>query len=251
MSSSIFLLSLLALAGAVFLYNRNGKQTAPEQADTEQATQSIAARLGSLLNSFRFWQKEQDLESSEAFKQWLVAVEPPQVPIQELKGWLATLDSQEGQILTKRTRSFADELNFNLSWVTEEQLAQNPQLKQALSEAVTFYCIADLKASQVASEIKAFVTFERWQKNPNSRELRKFSQQLLARLMDEELIPQAPSDLFLASEVERQEHAVAVIHEAAKSKPEAFNVILKDVVLSLEPAAQQPAPSPVPVAVPA
>lgn len=209
MSSGLFLLVLLALATGAFLYSRKSQ-------------------------ALRFWQNKQGEEFLEQLQQWFADVEPPQVPIEEFKGWLAARNPEEAQILTKQIASFAHDANFDLSWVTEEQLDQNPQLKEALSEVVIFYCMANFKTSQFASQIKAFVIFKRWQKKPDSPELHEFSRLLFARLIDKGLVKPAPSDLFLASEKERQKYAVAAINQSAEKAQDSFNATLEEVILSLD-----------------
>lgn len=207
MSSGMFLLVLLALAVGAFLYSKG---------------------VG-------FWQNKQPEEPLEQLQEWFANVEPPQVPIEELKSWLATRHLQEAQRLTKDIARFTDDVNFDLSWVTEEHLERNPQLKEALSEAVIFYCIANFKASQVGLQIRAFVTFKQWQKNPSSPELREFSRLLFARLIDKGLVSPVPPELFLASEKERQKYAEAAINQSAETAQDSFNSILDSVILSLEP----------------
>ena len=250
---SIFL-SLFIIAGAAYLY-RKRKQKADLKiepsididnkesftSDTKQGT----AWFTEWINQIRGKQKN----SPQQFQQWAKGLEPLDTPpVTELKNWLIALDQKEMQKLMKQIELFGSIFDFDIAWLLEQQLDNNVQLKQTLNEAVAFYCLANFKANLVTDEIKAFVALQAWQKNPESKELREFSENLFAHLMEKGLLPPAPSNLYLASEEERQKHAVAVIREVAKQNPEGFNAVLKEVVAPDTEPAPAPQPPPTPVA---
>ncbi|MGB0388997.1 MAG: hypothetical protein ACPGWR_29595 [Ardenticatenaceae bacterium] len=77
---------------------------------------------------------------------------------ESFKGWLERLDTQEAQQLSTQVTAFASDLNFDLAWLTERQLENQPQLKQALEEVVGLYCLAYFKATQVQDDLKGVVS---------------------------------------------------------------------------------------------
>lgn len=187
-------------------------------------------------------------KSPQEFQAWAEGLEPlGSPPVSELKQWLAASSPQDVQKLMNQATAFGSGLNFDIAWLLDQQLENDAQLKQRLEETMAFYCLAHFKATLVADELKVFMAWQAWQKNPLSKQQYEFSQNLFTKLVDEGLTPPAPSNLFLASNKLRQKHAIAAIRQVAEQKKDAFNAALKEVVLSDTKPAPAPPPQPEPV----
>lgn len=150
---------------------------------------------------------------------------------QAFTAWLAGLSAKETKVFSQRLSSFCSGLNFELSWLADLQLDNDPELKQAVEEAVVLYCLAHWKATQVQGDLKAFATFLAWQDDPSRGKNRELSQKLFAKLVEKERISAPPPELILASEEERQAHVVQAIRQVAEEDRQAFSTILKEVSL--------------------
>jgi hypothetical protein len=147
---------------------------------------------------------------------------------QAFTAWLDGLSAEETEAFSRRVSSFCSGLNLELAWLVDLQLDDEPELKQAVEEAVVLYCLARWKATQVQGDVKAFVTFQAWQDDPSRREHRELTQKLFSRLVEKGLIAAPPAEFFLASEEERQAHVVQAIRQVAEEDRQAVNTILKE-----------------------
>jgi len=218
------------------------------ETESELASQSLSQEYSILsgmiytIKSFFGW--TEPVEAVQEFQEWTTKVELPRVPRKDFKKWANSLELQEAVTLTQQASAFSSRLNIDLSWLTSEQLDSHPQLKQAVSEIVAFYCLANFKASQINDDIKAVVTFQSWQDNPNSSEQREFGRTLLVNLMEKQLVAPMSPDLLLASQQERQEYAIGSILLAAEENPEGFHTILKTLVVPPQQAKPVPQAEP-------
>ena len=233
-NTTILLFCLSFIAGVLYYYFRMAKKTQPELVEEN----SIPSGTMYTIKSFFGW--AEPVGSVQEFQEWGTNVDLPRVPRKDFKKWMESLELPEAVKLTQQVSAFSSGLNIELGWLTSEQLNNHPQLKQAVSEMVAFYCLANFKAHQITDDIKALVAFQNWQQNPNSREQREFGRTLLTKLMEKQLVAPMSPDLLLASEEERQEHAIGSILLAAEEHSEGFHTVLKTLVAS--PEQPQPAP---------
>lgn len=225
-NTTILLFCLSFIAGVLYYYFRMAKTTEPRLAE------EYSIFSGMMYTIKRFFGWAEPVSSVQAFQEWGTNVNLPKVPGKEFKSWFESLELPEAIKLTKEASAFGSSLNIDLDWLTSEQLQSHPQLKQAVSEIVAFYCLANFKASQITDDLKAVIAFQNWQDNPHSKQRREFGRMLLAKLMEERLVIPMSPDLLLASQEERQEHAIGSILLAAEEHPEAFHKVLKALVVS-------------------
>lgn len=147
-----------------------------------------------------------------------------------LTTWLALLDVEEAKMFANQVRTFSESLNFELSWLLNEDLNNEPELKEAFEEAVSLYSLAYFRALQVEEELRLFITFRAWQENPSAKEYQELTQNLFAALVEKGLAAPAPTKLFLAENRRRQKHAESAIRQAADKDKKAFYAILKEVM---------------------
>ncbi len=176
------------------------------------------------------------VDSVQDFQVWVTNIDILDIPAEDFKSWIDSLELQDVIKFAKHVSAFSSDLNIELAWLTSENLNNNPDLKQAISEIIAFYCLANFKASQMVHDIKAWRAFQNWQQNPNSKEQREFGRILLAKLMEKQLVSPMSPELLLALKKERQEEAMASILLAAETDPKAFHSILKTVVVPVKQA---------------
>ena len=154
--------------------------------------------------------------------------------------WLATLSPQETEAFCDEVARFTASLGFDLAWLVDDKLNGQPELKQAIEDAVALYSIAAWRANTVQSRVRAFLAFQQWLAYPNRH--RALGQKLYGELVRQGLVMTSP-DLYLAPEKERTAAAIRAIKELAEAKPAAFNAVLAEIV--------NPKPIGVPVTAPA
>lgn len=195
---------------------------------TSRITDALARLLG-----------DKEEETGEKFKEWWGGLSLAQrkqlyhrLPEQlgELTNWLALLDVEEAKIFADQVRTFSESQNFELSWLLNEELNNEPELKEAFEEAVTLYSLAYFRVLQVEEELRLFITFRAWQENFSAKGSQELTQDLFAALVEKGLAAPAPTKLFLAENKRRQKHAESAIRQAADKDKKAFYAILKEVM---------------------
>lgn len=151
-----------------------------------------------------------------------------------MKSWFGSLESEESEILTKQVSDFASDLNFELSWLFDQQLDNNPELKRDVEEVVVLYCLATFKGLLLQDELNTFIMYQAWLEDPTRKEYRELNQKLFSTFVERELIEGVPSDLLLAEEEQRSEYAIQAINQVLQADGKAFQAILKEVLLADE-----------------
>jgi len=141
--------------------------------------------------------------------------------------WLAALPPQETEAFCDKVARFTASLGFDLAWLVDAKLDGQPELEQAIEEAVALYSIAAWRANTVQSQVRVFLAFQQWLAHPNRH--RALGQKLYGELVRQGLVMTSP-DLYLAPEKERAAEAVRAIKEIAEAKPAALNSVLADIV---------------------
>lgn len=231
-----------------------GDESAPESEDESEKTpltngQALTSKVSDALNGWNiFSQNENHLPPK--FREW-VAIAPLQkrvkrvsVSVKAMKNWLTSLDAAESEIFTEQVAAFTSNLNFELGWLVDQELEDQPDLKKTLEEAVSLYCLANFKALLVQDELRTFISFKAWQESPTHEEYLELTQRIFSKLVEKGVAQAAPSELLLASEEEREEHAVLQIRNVLKENREIFNAVFKEVIAedySQEPDETSPA----------
>jgi len=200
------------------------------------------------------WRRKRAKKEPQQFKEWVVEAslaENKQLyqslpdTAQAFATWLAGLSLEETAAFDQDLSAFCSGLNFELAWLLNQELDDDPGLKQAVDEAVVLYALAHHKATQVQGNIEVFRTFMAWQEDPTKGEHKELTQALFDKLVEKGLAPAPSPKLFMASEQKRQEHIVQAIRKAAEADRQAFSAILKEV---MAPADISPAKEPAPKA---
>lgn len=159
--------------------------------------------------------------------------------------WLSKLSEKELEQFTQRVALFCASLKFDIAWLTNSQVSREPELKKAVEDAVLLYSLATWRASSVEIEVKGFLAYQAWLAHPNRH--KKFGSDLHRLLVQRGLV-KVPTELYLASEDERQEQAIAAIITAADENHAAFNEALRHLQTAGLPEVDAPKPaSPEPV----
>lgn len=209
---------------------------------TARATETYRGLRGRL----RFRNHTRDL--AKQFKQWVA--EAALAKRVELYGalpasadgfavWLSELSDKDLDSFTQRVAQFCASLNFNLAWLTDPQVSREPEIKKAVEDAVLLYSVTLWRANNVQQDVQAFFAYQAWLAHPGRHSA--FGQQLLGKLMERGAVT-ITSDQYLASEKERQAHAMAAIRKVAEEDHEAFHAALREVMIGGEaaPAAATP-----------
>lgn len=231
---AILLFGLFFIGGMLFYYFTMAKTTEAKFVEEFSTFSSMIYKIKNFLG----WAKP--VGSVQDFQAWATNMDISNVPTKEFKSWIDSLELQEAIKFAKQVSVFSSDLNIELAWLAAEDLNNNAELKQAISEIIVFYCLAKFKASQITHDIKAWRAFQNWQQNPNSKEQREFGRILLAKLMEKQLISPMSPEFLLALKKERQEEAIASILLAAEKNPQAFHSILKTVVAPAKQAEPTP-----------
>ncbi len=183
----------------------------------------VVEEAGEIAGNIR-GKKQPDL--TEPFRAWATE----NVADEELKIWLTSLSEEGLKALTEQLANFCADLNLELAWLVEEELEQEPELKQAAQEIVIRYCLACRKAVQIQDELNIFKTFQDIVNNLSRKENQVVSQKLLTELHQQDLVPTATPELLLASNKQRREYVSQTIRQAANTDRQKFNAILQQVV---------------------
>ncbi len=143
---------------------------------------------------------------------------------------------------TQRVAQFCASLNFDLAWLTDPQVSREPELKQAVEDAVLLYSLTAWRANNVQQDVKGFFAYQAWLGNPKRHNA--FGQQLLGALIQRGAVTVTP-ELYLAPEKERLAQATAAIRKVADEDHAAFHAALRQVMRGGEAA---PAAAPTPAA---
>jgi hypothetical protein len=147
-----------------------------------------------------------------------------------LRHWLATLSDDQLALFTKYIDAFCREMGFELSWLVNQDLRQNPALAQAVTQVVATYCRACQQAVVLQEELEAYKALRSYEQNPNAPRNRDFGQALFGKLLEQGLVSINIADHLALPERQRRREILLTIQKTASQKQEAFNQILKEVV---------------------
>ncbi|MEW5983027.1 MAG: hypothetical protein AB1806_11755 [Acidobacteriota bacterium] len=231
---------------------------APKPPDTtewtgkaSQASKKASAKAGEMYRGLRGRLKfrRDTRELAKQFKQWVVgsALGDRKQMYDGLPSsaagfatWLHDLSPTELEDFTRGVARFCGQLNFDIAWLTNTQLAREPELKQTVEDATLLYSLAAWRAGRVQRQVRNFLAYQDWLTKPERH--KDFGQQLYRALLDAKLMS-VPPELYLASEKERLAQAVAAIRKVADDDPAAFRAVLHQLGAGVTPA-----PAPVPQA---
>ncbi len=169
-------------------------------------------------------------------QQWLTQAFPEQPEIQP---WLATLSEPQIHYLADQVVIFCLNLNIDPAWLVNHQLDLDSELKQAITLLVKNYVQTLWQAAQLQPDLQRLHIWQAFEENPYGKQPQVFAQKLLTKLVEKEISPALSTNLILATEPERQIYCVQAIRQAAEKYPEAFQLALREVVATLDNAAEQ------------
>ncbi len=145
--------------------------------------------------------------------------------------WLIGLSDEDAQHFTAKLASFYEELGLTLPLLFDPEIGQHPALQQTLEEVALSYCHLHAQAAQARVEMQGFQHYRAFKHEPTSAEHLRFAQQLYAQLVENGVVPVAPSTMFLAPEGERREYLLRIISEAERRDRGALNQALCQVIV--------------------
>lgn len=148
----------------------------------------------------------------------------------QLKAWLTGLSPEAANALVEQLADFCYNLGFELQWLLDDTMNHDPEIKQEAITVVTAYCRACWNAAQSYSDFELFKLLKEIEQAPFARKHQDLGRRLFAELVRRDMAASVPTELFLASEKERQEHMARAIQQAAESNRDAFKTVLKDVM---------------------
>ncbi|GEM_PF-3896414 len=158
----------------------------------------------------------------------------------EFKSWVESLSVDEIKALDALVNDFCADQHFSFGWLGDAELEQgDPDLKQALEEAVMLFSLACWKANRVQKDVEALAVYENWLEDPYKGKNLTISQALFARMVDERKVKASP-ELLLAPEKERREFVVNTVKDFASRERKAFNAMLKGVLAEAGATAEKP-----------
>jgi hypothetical protein len=236
---------------------------APKPPDTagwagkaSEASKQATAKAGEMYKGLRGrWKFRKDTrELAGQFKQWVAGsglasrrqlYDGLPESAAEFATWLGGLSAEELDRFTQGVARFCGSLNFDLAWLTNTQLAREPELKLTVEDATLLYSLAAWRAGRVQKKVRNFLAYQSWLAKPER--YKDFGNQLYRALLDAKLMT-VPPELYLAPEKERLGQAVAAIQKVADENPAAFTAVLHQLGWSEAPKPGPAAPAPAPEA---
>jgi hypothetical protein len=148
----------------------------------------------------------------------------------DLKAWLTGLSPEAASALSAQLADFCVNLGFELDWLLEGNMNQDPEIKQEALAVVTAYCRACWNAAQSYTDFELFRLLQEIEQEPFARKRRDLGRRLFGELVKREMAASIPPELLLASEKERQEHMARAIQQATEADRGKFKIVLKDVL---------------------
>lgn len=228
-----WLLIVLALAGAGLWLKRDweARQQAEEQGQAEKVAESRNQPNASPLTPLRegvaqlFSAKQPPMGAK--FRQWMAPAfdkEP------ELRSWLAGLSDEQLDALTIHIDAFAQEMGFQLRWLLDQEVAQQPALAQSLARVVVDYCRACRHSVNLQEELEVYKTIRHYQQAPNSQPNRALGEALFGKLLEQGLTPVKVAEHLALPEKERRQQVATTIQQVAVDKPLILQKLVKEVV---------------------
>lgn len=225
-------------------------------ARASEASKQAGAKAGQMYQGLRgrFKFRSDTRELAKQFKQWVSeAALAKRVDLYNTLPasadgftiWLGGLSDKDLELFTQKVTRFCATLNFDIAWLNDPQVRREPELLQAVEDAVLLYSLAAWRANNVQQDVKSFLAYRAWLAKPNQH--KAFGQKLHQVLVESGWVT-VPSELYLASEKERLAQAIAAIRKVADENPPALHVALRQVSANGE---SLPAPAPAPALAPA
>jgi hypothetical protein len=147
----------------------------------------------------------------------------------ELSAWLSEFSDDAATQLGNDLSIFCSNQNLELAWLFAEKT--DIELKAKLQNLVVLYCQALL----IAVNAKPLASLQQWLAAPNLPRHHNFTKEFFTRLLGAGLVS-VPGELLLASDEERERHAIQSIQTALVENRAATMALLNGILASEEPA---------------
>lgn len=162
------------------------------------------------------------------FRLWLAAAvgtEPA------LHHWLMALSDAQLDALATHIERFAHEMGFELSWLLNQEVAQQPTLARALTTVVLDYCQACHHAVGLQAELEVYKALRSYVENPNSAQNREFGQALFGKLLERGLTSIKVADHLALPESQRRQQILETIIQVAMEKQTTLQRIVQEMLI--------------------
>lgn len=228
-----WLLLILVLGGVGLWLRRDWEARRLAEAQAQTATETAAsdhlstAFLDPLRARVAHLFGAQQPPLGATFRQWVMQAfekEP------ELRAWLAGLSDEQLNALATHIDAFAREMGFELAWLLDQEMAQQPTLTQSLTRVVVDYCRACRNSVNLQEELEVYKTIRHYQQAPHSQPNRALGEALFGKLLEQGLTPIKVADHLALPERERYQQVVATVQQVATDKPVILQKLVKEVV---------------------
>ncbi len=185
-----------------------------------QLTTTLRQRVTNLFNP-------QPPAVSPKFRVWITQALAGEPVLQQ---WLANLADEQLDVLATHIDTFCQEMGFELGWLLEQDLAQQPVLAKALNKVVILYCQACRQAVILQEDVEPFKLLRQYEKNPTSAQNRELGQALFAKFAEQGLIAGTMADHLALPEHERRQQIVAAIRQTATEQQATVLRLIKALI---------------------
>lgn len=218
------ILALIAILGSIL--ERYWRQFQSERAAARQpakdGVEENATGGGPIGGMVAHWREQlQTLIQAEPSNAALVApfrewIENELQTEKTLQSWLLKLPEPGFALLTDHIAAFCVEMNFNLAWLFDPQLAVVPDLKRTMRSVVIDYCQACYKSIPIQVEAQLFAKYQELLRPSKSKQVQALRRALLAELIAHDLISSSnTAELLNAPDQEQQQQIIKTIQVAA------------------------------------
>ena len=197
-------------------------------------THAVRTRLSSVQANL-FGPKQAPVAAQ--FRLWLAAVlgtEPA------LHRWLMSLSDNQLDALALHIARFTREMGFELNWLLNQEVAQQPALARALGAVVLDYCRACHHAVGLQEELEVYKALRQYTENPTSVQNREFGQALFGKILEQGLTSIKVADHLALPEPARRQQIIETIKLLTVEKQAALQRIVKEMLTQTNGVAASP-----------
>ena len=204
--------------------------------DVEQVKDGIGDQTARAEDAYYQFRGRDYAQLAQLFKEWAPSREKDKLVAKELNeetgaflAWLADSSEADQKEFVRGLYSFFASLKLDLKWMLDPEMAQYMEsgLKETMGKILHIYCLAYWKSKQIQSDVEVLVKLQNWMDKPDSKENAEFNRQVYTKLVNEDLIPSPPIELFLATEEDRRDYSVEAIKAFIKDDTQRFYELLK------------------------
>jgi hypothetical protein len=239
--SWIVIFGILAAGGAWLYYGTDKETITQGKEKITQSKEKISTSTKHLSEKLKLNRlRKTPAKAEQPFKEWMSTAPLdkrkslyqglPQAAAEATR-WFNSLSEEEAEAFTGQLSAFCANLGFKLDWLVDPRVED--QLKQAVEEAVTLYCLGYWNAVQVQDDVKVFSALQNWWADPTSKKNNELTQKLFAAAVAQSLIIAPPATLILASDISREAHVMESLRYFAQQDKQRFFTLFKETLASM------------------